>query len=77
MFSPAPGSPRGSRARSGEAARNLFDINKVRVCLSGITRFAIPAMKDSEKSRTDLPRLDTSHKLFGKRAPYSVLAEQK
>lgn len=56
---------------------HLYDINKVHVGLSGITRFVIPAMKDSEKSRTDPTRLDTSHKLFGKRAPYSVLAEQK
>ena len=44
---------------------HLYDINKVLVYHSGITRFAIPAMKDSEKSRTDPTRLDTSHKLFG------------
>ena len=31
----------------------------------------------TEHLRTDPTRLDTSHKLFGKRVPYSVLAEQK
>ena len=56
---------------------HLYDINKVHVCLSGTTKFAIPGMKGLGRPRMDPTPLDTSHKLFGKRAPCSVLAEQK